>query len=57
MRVHGGSNGSLWYSLDLEELNERDHPLGEIERMVDDALRGMDADFRRAYSRSGRRRQ
>ena len=54
MRGHGESNGSLWYSLDLEELVERDHPLRAIKRMVDDALRGMDADFRRAYSRNGR---
>lgn len=54
MRGHGESNGSLWYSIDLEELVERDHPLRAVKRMVDDALRGMDADFRRAYSRNGR---
>jgi transposase len=54
MRGHGESSGILWYSLDLEELVERDHPLGAIKRLVDDALRGMDADFRRACSRNGR---
>jgi transposase len=54
MRGHGESNGSLWYTLDLEELVERDHPLRAIKRMVDEALRGMDGDFRRAYSRHGR---
>ena len=54
MRGHGESNGSLWYSLDLEELIERDHPLRAIKRMIDDALRGMDAEFRRAYPRNGR---
>ncbi len=48
MRGHGVSNGSLCYTLDLEELVERDHPLRAIERMVDEALRGMDGDFRRA---------
>ncbi|MEY5033573.1 MAG: hypothetical protein RL354_2604, partial [Planctomycetota bacterium] len=25
LRGHGESNGSLWYTLDLEELVERDH--------------------------------
>jgi transposase len=54
MRGHGESNCSLWYTLDLEELVERDHPLRAIKRMVDEALRGMDGDFRRAYSRHGR---
>lgn len=54
MRGHAESNGSLWYSIDLEEFIERDHPLRPIKRMIDEALRGMDADFRRAYSRNGR---
>jgi hypothetical protein len=53
MRRPGESNGSLWYSLcyslGLEELVERDHPLRAIRRTVDDALRGMDADFRRGH--------
>ena len=54
MRGHGESNGSLWYSIDLEELIEREHPLRAIKRMVDEALRGMDRDFRAAYPRNGR---
>lgn len=54
MRGHGESNGGLWYSIDLEELIERDHPLRAIKRMVDEALRGMDRDFRAAYPRNGR---
>jgi transposase len=54
MRGHGESNGGLWYTLDLEELVERDHPLRAIKRMVDEALRGMDRDFRAAYPRNGR---
>ena len=54
MRGHGESNGGLWYTIDLEELVERDHPLRAIKRMVDEALRGMDRDFRAAYPRNGR---
>lgn len=54
MRGHGESNGGLWYSIDLEELIERDHPLRATKRMVDEALRGMDPDFRAAYPRNGR---
>ncbi len=54
MRGSGESNGSLAYTLDIEELVERDHPLRAIKRVVDEALRGMDGDFRRAYSRNGR---
>lgn len=46
---------SFWYSIDLEELIEADHPLRAIKRMVDEALRGMDRDFRKAYSDRGRR--
>jgi hypothetical protein len=53
MRRPGESNGSLryslCYSLGPEELVERDHPLRAIRRTVDDALRGMDADFRRGH--------
>jgi transposase len=39
----------------VEELIELDHPLRAIKRMVDEALRGMDKDFRKAYSDRGRR--
>jgi hypothetical protein len=48
IRGHGESNGSLWYTVDLEEFVERDHPLRAIKRMVDEALRGRDGDFCRA---------
>jgi hypothetical protein len=54
MRGLGESNGGLWYTLDREELVDRDHPLRAIKRMVDEALRGMDGDFCRADSRNGR---
>ena len=54
MRGNDETNGRLWYSMDLEDLIERDHPLRAIKRMVDDALRGMDGDFRNAYSDRGR---
>jgi hypothetical protein len=54
MYGHGGSNGSLWYTPDLDELVERDHPLRAIMRMVDETPRGMDGDFRRAYLWNGR---
>lgn len=46
---------SFWYCIDLEELIEADHPLRAIKRMVDDARRGVDKDFRKAYSDRGRR--
>ncbi len=45
---------TFWYSIDLEALIERDHPLRGIKRMVDGTLRGMNASFRKAYSHRGR---
>ncbi len=54
MRGNDETNGRLWYSMDLEDLIEGDHPLRAIKRMVDDALRCMDGDFRKAYSHRGR---
>ena len=54
MRGHSDTPCGLWYSIDLEELVEPDHPLRGIKRMVDEALRGMDGDFRKAYARNGR---
>jgi hypothetical protein len=53
MRRQGEANGSICYTLDVEELAERDQPLRAIQRMVDEALRRMDGDFRRACSRHG----
>ncbi len=54
MRGNGETNGSLWYSICIDDPIESDHPLRAIKRMVDDALRGMDGDFRKAYSDRGR---
>lgn len=54
MRGNNDTPQSFWHRLDLEELIESNRPLRGIERMVDEALRGMDADFRKAYSGRGR---
>ena len=55
MRGNNDTPQSFWYSIDLEELIEADHPLRAIKRMVDEALRCMDKDVRKAYSDRGRR--
>ena len=55
MRDDNTPPAKRWYSINLEDLIEPDHPLRAIKRMVDEALRGMDKDFRKAYSDRGRR--
>lgn len=55
MRGDNTTPAKLWYSINVEDLIEPDHPLRAIKRMVDEALRGMDKDFRKAYSDRGRR--
>ncbi len=54
MRGSSETNGTLYRTFNVEDLIERDHPLRAIKRMVDEALRAMNADFRAAYSTSGR---
>ncbi len=53
MRGSSETNGTLYFTLNVEDLIERDHPLRAIKRMVDEALRAMNPEFRAAYSTSG----
>jgi transposase len=45
---------SFWYSIDVEDLIEADHPLRAIKRMVEEALKDMSRAFTAAYSSTGR---
>jgi transposase len=54
MRGQVSPQQPLWYAIDIESLIEPDHPLREVKRRAGQVLAGMDADFRRAYSKFGR---
>jgi hypothetical protein len=57
MRGRPENNGSLWYSINVEDLIEPGHPLRAMKRMVDEALRGMSDAFSAAYATNGRPRR
>jgi len=54
MRGRPENNGSLWYSINVEDLIEPGHPLRAMKRMVDEALREMSDAFSAAYATNGR---
>ena len=54
MRGRPENNGSLWYSINVEDLIEPGHPLRAMKRMVDEALHEMSDAFSAAYSTNGR---
>jgi len=45
MRGRPENNGSLWYSINVEDLIEPGHPLRAMKRMLDEALREMSDAF------------
>lgn len=54
MRGRPENNGSLWYSINVEDLIEPGHPLRAMKRMVDEALHEMSDAFSAAYATNGR---
>lgn len=54
MRGTDEATGSMFCYVDLEERIPPRHPLRKVRRIVDDALRSLDAEFDRLYSAEGR---
>jgi len=54
MRGRPENNGSLWYSINVEDLIEAGHPLRAMKRMVDEPLHEMSDAFSAAYATNGR---
>lgn len=54
MRGQKEPQNLIFFSMDVEEMIPKDHPLREIKRRVYTIFARMDADFSAAYSRTGR---
>jgi transposase len=54
MRGEGQDEGAMFSYVTMEQRIPADHPIRGIRRMVDEAMRGMDAAFSAMYARRGR---